>query len=93
MVLVGTVRLGRTGTVKGLFKMCLPSTRMCSWYRPLPTTQPGQNLQLVDGISDGEDSEVSRTSQQVANPGAAIQSAQTGTQHVSELLVGSLYRC
>ena len=45
-----------------------------------PTTQPGQNLQLVDGISDGEDSEVSRTSQQVANPGAATQSAQTGTQ-------------
>ena len=45
-----------------------------------PTTQPGQNLQLVDGISDGEDSEVSRTSQQVANPGAATQSVQTGTQ-------------
>jgi len=45
-----------------------------------PTTRPGQNLQLVDGILDGDDSEVSGTSQQVANPGATTQSAQTGTQ-------------
>ena len=45
-----------------------------------PTTLPGQDLQLVDGFSDVEDSEVSRTSQQVANPGAATQSAQSGTQ-------------